>query len=368
MALTFLVRRDDLRRTRFATGAPTPPSGPGPRAVLRVERFALTSNNLFYASFGESLSFFNYFPVEDPAWACVPAWGYSTVESSELEGITPGERYFGYVPMATHFTVLPVKGNAGSFLDTAPNRPVSIPIYNTYRPSAVDPLHSLELEPALAVFRPIFTTSFVLADFLSDNDYFGAEQVVVSSASSKTAYGTAYALSRPRRPSVVGLTAPKNRAFVERLGVYDSVVAYPDAATLPVARTIYVDVASNPALRRTLRERLGENLVRDLRVGGSHWDSRAGNVGTGIDDGSSAAAPEQFLAATQIARRTADFGPAGFQGNVATALSAFLSRATAGETPWVRFVTASGEEAVSRAYDEVVSGRASPEEAYVLEM
>ena len=191
MAATFLIRRDDLRRTRFATGAPTPPSGPGPRAPLRVERFALTSNNLFYASY---------------------------------------------------------------------------------------------------------------------------------------------------------------------------------AASLPVARTVYVDVAGNPALRRTLRERLGENLVRDLRVGGSHWDSRAGNVGTGIDDGSSAAAPEQFLAATQIARRTADFGPAGFQGNVATALSAFLSRATAGETPWVRFVTASGEEAVSRAYDEVVSGRASPEEAYVLEM
>ena len=44
------------------------------------------------------------------------------------------------------------------------------------------------------IVRPLFITSFMLADFLQDNAFFGARQVVVSSASSKTAYGTAFCL------------------------------------------------------------------------------------------------------------------------------------------------------------------------------
>ena len=34
------------------------------------------------------------------------------------------------------------------------------------------------------LLRPLFITSFMLADFLEDNGFFGARQIVVSSASS----------------------------------------------------------------------------------------------------------------------------------------------------------------------------------------
>ena len=44
------------------------------------------------------------------------------------------------------------------------------------------------------MYRPLFFTSFMLADQLEDNDWFGAEVLVLSSASSKTAYGTAFLL------------------------------------------------------------------------------------------------------------------------------------------------------------------------------
>ena len=36
---------------------------------------------------------------------------------------------------------------------------------------------------------PLFTTSYVLDDYIADNDGFGATQVILGSASSKTAFG-----------------------------------------------------------------------------------------------------------------------------------------------------------------------------------
>jgi hypothetical protein len=370
VAATLAVSRDDLKRARILASAPVTPDGSGPRAVLRVEGFALTTNNLFYTSYGDPLSsFWSFFPLADPGWGCVPAWGYATVVTSDVEGVAVGARYFGYVPMASEVTVQPANIGATSFLDSAGNRPAAIPIYNTYNASAADPLYSPELEPAMMLFRPLFTTSFLLADFLVENAFFGAEQVVLSSASSKTAYGTAYALSKSRGTRIVGLTSEKNRSFVDGLGIYDQVVTYADVGSIVRTRTAYVDVAGAPALRSSLRHVLRNALTYDCPVGGTHWQSRADTSGQPLaDDGTGAASPMRFLAATQIAKRVKDWGRAGFQQNVAAALSDFVSRITAAERPWVRFVTARGPDEVLRAYDEVISGRAAPENGYVLSL
>src|SRR5579871_1109659 len=132
MAATLAVRRDDLKRARLLPSAPLPPDGDTPRAVLCVDGFALTTNNMFYGEFGEALGFWNFFRLEESGWGCIPAWGYATVVSSDVPGIAVGDRYFGYVPMATELTVAPVNVGATSFLDGATNRPAAIPIYNTY--------------------------------------------------------------------------------------------------------------------------------------------------------------------------------------------------------------------------------------------
>lgn len=63
-------------------------------------------------------------------------------------------------------------------------------------------------------------------DFLADNDFFGARTVLLSSASSKTAYGTAYQLIQRPDIEVVGLTSPDNRAFCESVGCYSRVLSY----------------------------------------------------------------------------------------------------------------------------------------------
>jgi hypothetical protein len=59
-----------------------------------------------------------------------------------------------------------------------------------------------------AIFAPLVVPSFVLDDFLADHGKSGADQITVSSASTKTGAGTALCTSRrrSRRARVVGMT------------------------------------------------------------------------------------------------------------------------------------------------------------------
>ena len=51
----FLIRRDDLRETRWVPAdLPALPDG---AARLKVDKFALTANNVTYATFGEQMKY-----------------------------------------------------------------------------------------------------------------------------------------------------------------------------------------------------------------------------------------------------------------------------------------------------------------------
>ena len=70
-------------------------------------------------------------------------------------------------------------------------------------------------------------TGFVIADLLLDNDWFGAQQIVIGSASSKTGFSTAaFVRAAGFEGAIVGLTSDQNVAFSEALGCYDRVVSY----------------------------------------------------------------------------------------------------------------------------------------------
>ncbi|MFX7283847.1 DUF2855 family protein, partial [Acinetobacter baumannii] len=87
-------------------------------------------------------------------------------------------------------------------------------------------------------------------DFLRDADFFGAKQIIVSSASSKTAYGAAWCLEQDD-VEVIALTGARNRAFVEGLGCYDAVHGYDAVEALPAdVPTLYLDLAGDATLRR----------------------------------------------------------------------------------------------------------------------
>ena len=128
------------------------------------------------------------------------------------------------------------------------------------------------------LYRPLFFTSFLIDDFLADNAFFGAGTVVLASASSKTAFGTAHLLRGREGVTVVGLTSPGNVAFVEGLGCYDQVVTYDDLASLPSGPAVFVDMSGNAAVVRAVHEHYGDDLTHSAIVGITHWEDRLGSL------------------------------------------------------------------------------------------
>ena len=98
------VRRDDLSSCDLAP-EPVPDAAAldDGEALLLVERFALTANNVTYGALGDAFGYFKLFPDGEDGWARVPAWGHARVVASRAEGIEEGARFSGLVPMGSHF-------------------------------------------------------------------------------------------------------------------------------------------------------------------------------------------------------------------------------------------------------------------------
>jgi len=150
------------------------------------------------------------------------------------------------------------------------------PVYNSYTRLAVDPEHDPTHEGERMIFGPLFRTGFLIEYFLRAQGWFGAEQLVVTSASSKTAMGLA-SVARQLSPGVrrIGLTSNGNVAFVAASGLYDQVVAYDDLESLPRAATVSVDFAGNADLLARLHRHFGESLAHSALVGATHVEARS---------------------------------------------------------------------------------------------
>ncbi len=108
--------------------------------------------------------------------------------------MTAGQRLFGYLPPAGHLLVRPASAGDRGFRDASEHRAELPSPYNVYALTTGDAAYRPDDEDLLIVFRPLFLTSYLLADHLADHladqDYFGAGRLVISSASSKTAYAS----------------------------------------------------------------------------------------------------------------------------------------------------------------------------------
>ena len=134
-------------------------------------------------------------------------------------------------PMSSSVDLSPTRVSALALSDGAPHRAELHAVYNQYTRCAADPFYTADTEDLQALLRPLFITSWLIDDFLADNDFFGATAnaaqrgvMLLSSASSKTAYGTAFQMAKRAGIEVVGLTSPGNVAFCESLGCYHRVL------------------------------------------------------------------------------------------------------------------------------------------------
>lgn len=242
---------------------------------LQIESFSVTANNVTYAVVGDGFRYWDFFPAPE-GFGIVPMWGHARVIESRHAQIAVGERVYGYLPMASHLDVVPGRVSAAGFSDTAEHRQPMSPVYNSYTRLAADPEHDPAREAERMIFGPLFRTGFLIEYFLRGEVWFGAGQVILTSASSKTAMGLASA-ARQSSPQVrrIGLTSQGNIAFVEATGLYDQVVAYDSLESLPVASSVSVDFAGNADLLARLHRHFGEGLKYSALVGATHIEARS---------------------------------------------------------------------------------------------
>ena len=136
---------------------------------LRVDTFALTANNITYAVFGDAMNYWSFFPTGSAATGCIPVWGFGDVVESRCAEITSGERFYGYFPMASEVVVHAERANQAGFVDGAVHRRGLHAFYNQYLLCAGDSEYRADREAEQALLRPLFTTSFLIDDFLADN-------------------------------------------------------------------------------------------------------------------------------------------------------------------------------------------------------
>ena len=340
-----LVDRGDLRKTTLAPSDPDVALAEG-EALLAVESFALTANNVTYGAVGDRIGYWQFFPAPE-GQGRIPVWGYARVVRSNAAEAPEGLRLFGYWPMSSH-TVARLSKRPSGYVETSAHRAELPPTYNAYQEvaevSADDDWRSL--------LRPLFMTSFLIDDQLADAS---PKTLVLSSASSKTALGLAW-LAKARGTSVIGLTSPAHVKLLESFGIYDAVVAYDDVAGITAeAPAAYVDFAGRGAVTQAVHAALGEALKTSLGVGITHWQAMAAPpqvVGP---------QPVFFFAPDRIRQRMKDWGPAELDTRFAAALKDFI----AGNS-WLKLTTHVGPEALQAIYADVVEGRVSPDEGHIV--
>ncbi|HZO06957.1 MAG TPA: DUF2855 family protein [Solirubrobacterales bacterium] len=351
----FLVKRGELGEVRIAESA-TPALGAG-EALLRVDSFGMTANNVTYAVFGEAMNYWDFFPAAD-GWGRVPVWGFAEVERSEVEGVEPGTRVFGYLPPSSHLLVTPVALDGAGFVDGSSHKAALPSAYHRYLATEADPFYREGTEEVQMLLRPLFFTSFLIDDQLADDSLTAKGPIVISSASSKTALAAAFLLSWRPEVRLVGLTSARNREFVEGLGIYGEVVSYDEVGGMARGPATFVDCAGDAAVRESVHNHFGEELVASFTVGMTHWDRMGAGSGAELPGPD----PQFFFAPDRVTKRSKDWGREILEARVAEAWHPFCDW-TAG---WIEPIRGKGFEAVRDAYLQVLAGGVPPKRAHVL--
>ncbi len=359
---------------------------------VTVDRIGLTSNNLSYAAAGHLLGYWSFFPASRPGWGIVPAWGFATVADSRCADLPVGEEIFGFLPMGGHLVLEPGDVSPSTFSDRMPHRAALHPWYNRYYRTSQDPASVERFRHLQPVFWALFMTGWMLSAEFEDNDDFGAQRVLVASASSKTAVSFAASMARRQdRPELVGLTSSANAEFVASLGCYDRVVTY-DALRLGSSENTaagsentaagsentaagsentaagsentaagsntaaLVDMSGNAGVVAAVHQAFGDSLTQSIRVGGTH-------LGAPGNDSDLPGATQRFFFIPDVAE-SASGGHVAFHERFAAAWSWFATWID----PFVSVVEKRGIEAVRDTYVTTLGGTHDPTTATVVDL
>jgi hypothetical protein len=357
-ATDFVVAKHDLQQCSFIETA-LPDALPSDALLVKVDRFAFTANNITYATLGDEMKYWQLFPAPRD-FGNIPVWGFGEVMASKHPDVVEGERLFGYFPMATHLLIEAGHVSKRALRDITAHRQGVSPVYNVYARISDDPAFAGQAGDYEALLRPLFMLSFLVDDFLAENEFFGARGVMLSSASSKAAIGLAHLLhSRRNNIRVIALTSARNAAFVSSLGIYDEVVTYDRVTSLSADEpVVFVDMAGDSGLRARLHHHFGERMKYSAQIGLTHRKSDADEPAL------PGAKPKWFFAPDQIRKRAKEWGPGGVDARFSAAWAEFAP--TLGT--WLRVTESRGTEAVRQVYLDTLTGRIPPDQGHMLSL
>ena len=363
----FQIRKDDLTSTRMV------PAGNSEQdftlnegeILVKIEHFAFTANNITYGAVGEQIGYWKFFPPTDDngeTWGILPVWGFADVVASEAEDMPIGERLYGYFPTATYLKLKPAKIKPESFFDASEHRAALPPGYNMYRRVRAEKTYDPSMEHERSLLFPLHLTSFCIWDALQDQNWHGAEQILILSASSKTSIGLAYALAEDENaPGIIGITSARNTAYVERLKLYSDTVSYDNISDIKDVPTVIVDMSGNKQLLAKLHKQLGENMKHTVNVGMTHWEEFQNETGV---EGIIASRSEFFFAPGHIQKRMTDWGPAEFNKRS----GGFMYKAAVKSKDWLSCTLADGLEGLAERFDDVSKGNFAPDQGLIIKL
>ncbi|KIN65102.1 DUF2855 domain containing protein [Sulfitobacter noctilucicola] len=350
-----LVDQQKITQTQMDE-VPSAELQPG-EARLTLESFALTANNVTYAASGFAIGYWKFFPTGVAGQGLVPVWGVAKVTESRADELPEGTRLYGFYPMSESIVITPQVSSRGNVTDIVEHRRELPAVYNSYVPVGDT---TPEQDHIRAILQPLLATSYLISDWLADNDRFGAEQIIVGSASSKTGLGLCKYLAEDtdRSYKIVGLTSERNRSFVEGLGACDTVLTYDQIADIPALSSVYVDMSGNAQVKAALHAHLGADLKHSAAVGISHWD--AFNPAVELEG----VKPEFFFAPAQIAKRRDEWGPGEIDRRIG---EAFMRLAEEAAT-WMEVKVHDGLDKAPAIYATLAEGTSNPAEGHVIRL
>ena len=357
--------KTDLKKTRIVTQQLGNDIDEN-QVLLKVERFSFTANNVTYGVAGDAIGYWQFFPPTENLnneWGCIPMWGFAEVVSSNNDDIKNGERIFGYFPPANILLVNPIKISPQSFVDGKEHRKELPPVYNNYVRLNGEENYDSSMDNVRALLFPLHITAFCLCDALEEQAYEGASQVIIISASSKTGIGLAQGLAdNADSPKIVGLTSRNNTNFLEGLGCYDEVISYDQLEKINNQDlSVMVDMSGNQEILSSIQDSLGNNMVKCLTVGMTHWN-KGGTVEDALAEAELQDMTEFFFAPSHIQKRNSDWGVEGYNKRT----SIFMSKRAEQSREWMQIKEISGLDKFIQTYQEIVSGDIKPNEGIIV--
>lgn len=356
-AITLEVQKDNWAETRLQEETLSTELNEN-EVLLRVDKLALTANNISYAASGDSLDYWGFFPA-DNGMGRIPAMGWSEVVASNHPDVTVGERVWGFTPYTNYHKLVAGKVNAFSFSDVSAHRAQHAPVYCQFDRASANPFYEPGREDQDILLRGLFMTSWLVEDFIEINDSFGAQSCLITSASSKTSIALAHCVKQRGKLTSIGITSQGNVAFCESLGCYDKVVTYAEVSELDATQpVVVVDMAGSATVIADLHNHYADNMMHSCRIGATHYDEM------GSVKGLPGASPTFFFAPTHIKARSSEVGAVEFMGMLGKSFAGFRIFCDS----WLSVVHSNGPAAVTETYQSVLAGTADPVSGQVVSL